>query len=560
MKHAIFLGKNSKDSVTFFIAQQQVYIVGEVVGEGAPEHTKTISEKIRSELLYSTISSSNSLVELIEKATARVQSVSVSWAALSFAQEESYVATSMGSVLMHDKDTLYCACSQNEHKQGPIKPDTTFFLTTPPLTKILTSIESHLKNTPHPKLITDALYENVPEEQQVGAACIVIYVEKEEQNISQDDPEIEPSKGRFSIQPRYFKGAIALLILVAIVFVIGKFVFGMIETKRNASINITIATVGKDVDALSTSPVKDPQKLAEVITNLETQLKQLTSKKLNPTQSASVQTLTTKIKEAKSTVGNVQVSKEELFFDIKLISKEAQISSVNIVNNTAVILDKKRNKIYTLELATKNKSEFTPKAGTTPLFASLVQDSVVYIDIKNGIYKETDGTFEKIVSKEDWGTLKGLETFNSNIYALDATNDEIYKYTPVADGYSSKLSYFQPGSALNLAHAKQMVIDYYVYLLTSDALYKFNGGVREKFSISEKIQLSDIQSIYTDPNSSFLYLLDPAHTRVIVIDKKGATVRSIFNPLLKDVKYFGVYKDTRLIFLHGDNLYMLDNL
>ncbi|MCR4329552.1 MAG: hypothetical protein NUV65_03325 [Candidatus Roizmanbacteria bacterium] len=560
IKHAIFLGKNGEGSVTFFIAQQQVYIVGEVVGENATEQAKSISEKVRSELLYLTISNSQTLVELIEKAVGEEQDISVSWSALSLSQDVSYVATNMGSVLMHDKNVLYCACSQNEHKQGPIKPNTTFFLITPQLTKMLTTIETHLKNAPHPKLITDALYENIPEDQQVGAACIVLYIEKEEQSVSQNEPEIEPVTTRFSIQPRYLKGAIALVVLIAIVFVAGKFVFGMIETKRNESINLAITTIGKSVDALSASSTKDPQKLAGDITKLETQIKQLTSKKLNPSQASSVQTLNTKIKDAKSTVGNVQISKEELFFDIKLIHKDAQISTMTIVNGTAVMLDKKRNKIYTLELATKNKNEFTPKTGTTPLFASLVQDSVVYIDIKNGIYKETGGAFEKIVSKEDWGTLKGLETFNSNIYTLDATRDEIYKYTPVEDGYSSKLSYFQPGSALDLARAKQMAIDYYVYLLTNDALYKFNGGVREDFSISGKIQLSDVQSIYTDSDSSFLYLLDPTHTRVIVLDKKGATVRSIFNPLLKDARYFGVHKDTRLVFLYNNKLYMLDNL
>ena len=185
---------------------------------------------------------------------------------------------------------------------------------------------------------------------------------------------------------------------------------------------------------------------------------------------------------------------------------------------------------------------------------------MVYLDSKNGIYKETEDSFEKIVSREDWGTLRDFKTFNSNIYVLDSTHDEIYKYTPVEDGYSSKLSYFQPRSALDLGRSKEFVIDYYVYLLTANSLVQFNGGVREDFSISEKIQLSDIQSLYTDPDSSFLYLLDPSHTRVIVIDKKGATVRSIFNPLLKNVQYFGVYKDTRLIFLHKNKLYMLDNL
>ena len=560
IKHAIFLGKNSENSVTFFIAQHQVYIIGEVVGKNASEQSKAVSEKIRSELLYSTISSSSVLVELIEKAVARAQGVSVSWSALSLSQDTSYVATNMGSVLMYDTSTLYCACSQNEHKHGPIKPDTTFFLTTPPLTKILTTIETHLKNAPHPKLVTDALYENIPEDQQVGTACIVIYVEEDVPTSPQIEPEEGPAKARFSIQPRHLKGALSLIVFAVLIFIVGNFVFGMIETKRNASINLAITTIGKGVDALSTGSAKDPQKLAREITDLETQLKQLTSKKLSSTQASSVQVLHAKIKDAKGTVGNVQVSKEELFFDIRLIHKDAQISVMTITNSTAVILDKKRNKIYTLELAAKNKNEFTPKTGTTPLFASLVQDSVVYIDIKNGIYKETDGSFEKIVSKEDWGSLKGLETFNSNIYALDTTRDEIYKYTPVESGYSSKISYFQPGSAIDLARAKQIVIDYYVYLLTNDSLYKFNGGAREDLSISEKIQLSDVRAIYTDSDSSFLYLLDPVHTRVIVLDKKGATIRSIFNPLLKNVQYFGVYKDTRLIFLHNNKLYMLDNL
>ena len=561
LKHAIFLGKNVDKCVTFFVAQQQVYIVGEVTGEHASEQAKVVAEKIRSELLYSTISSSNALAELIGKAVNNSREAVVSWSALSVSEDASYVATGAGSVLMYDTDKLYCACSQNEHKQGPVKPNTTFFLTTPSLTKILTSIDTHLKHAPHPKLVTDALYANIPEDQQIGTACIVIYIENEETpSTVPEKTETNLVKPRFTTPPRYIKGAIALIALAVFIFVVGKFVFGMIEAKRNASINRTIATVGKSVDTLSTNATKNPQKLAETINNLETQLKQLTNKKLNPTQTSSVQVLSTKIKDAKSTVGNVQVSKEELFFDTRLIQKGATISSMTVVNNTAVLLDKKRNKIYTLELSSKNKNELTPKQGTTPVFASLVQDSVVYLDSKNGIYKETEDSFEKIVSREDWGTLRDFKTFNSNIYVLDSTHDEIYKYTPVEDGYSSKLSYFQPRSALDLGRSKEFVIDYYVYLLTANSLVQFNGGVREDFSISEKIQLSDIQSLYTDPDSSFLYLLDPSHTRVIVIDKKGATVRSIFNPLLKNVQYFGVYKDTRLIFLHKNKLYMLDNL
>ena len=150
----------------------------------------------------------------------------------------------------------------------------------------------------------------------------------------------------------------------------------------------------------------------------------------------------------------------------------------------------------------------------------------------------------KTVSTESgsWPTIISLATFGTNLYALEATSGQIWKYPQKTTGFGERTGYLKSPDPTGLSHAIALAIDGDVFVALADGFVKkYTRGIQDETwqlhnlpSPWDKIQKP--KSIFTTSESSHFYLFEeqvsndqPA--RLLEFDKNGAYLRQLFLPV-----------------------------
>jgi hypothetical protein len=133
-----------------------------------------------------------------------------------------------------------------------------------------------------------------------------------------------------------------------------------------------------------------------------------------------------------------------------------------------------------------------------------------------------------IQDADKWGELRAVEGFNSNLYLLDAQNNQIYKYAATAAGYSPQAApYFPANAQVNLSKAIDMAIDGDVWVLNDNGIVRrFRSGAPVSFELGAlATPLKNPVALYTRTGSDSLYIADAGNHRIVEFDKNGKFVR-----------------------------------
>lgn len=248
------------------------------------------------------------------------------------------------------------------------------------------------------------------------------------------------------------------------------------------------------------------------------------------------------------------------FYDLNLMTKEAQGTKMYLEKDEVVILNSDRGEIYTLSLTKKShqiiKTEEIKKAS----LVSSYNDTVFFFNKEKGIYKIGDDGRPTLVIKKDgdWGEIIDFWIYNGNLYLLDKDKDEVYKYLVTETGYSGKTSYFKTGQAIDLSTAQSMAIDSSIYLLTKNEVYKYTAGVRDEFKIKlpEKEGFS-LTKIYTDKNCQKLYLWEKNKGKIYLLSKSGQYEQQINSKVFSQASDFVVLENQGIFVLVKDKIYQV---
>lgn len=166
---------------------------------------------------------------------------------------------------------------------------------------------------------------------------------------------------------------------------------------------------------------------------------------------------------------------------------------------------------------------------------------------------------------DKWGDLRAIASFGGNIYLLDAKNNQIYRYSPNASGYTSKaVNYFAQGAQPVLSKAVDFAIDGDVWVLNSNGtVQRFRSGTAIPFELGVlPSPLKNPVAIYTRPEVDSLYIADAGNQRIVEFDKNGKFVRQ-FKPysekgdVFKNLQDFTVNETKRkLYFVSSEAAYM----
>ena len=496
-----------------------------------------------------------------------------SLAVIVFAGKKALVSVSNAIVFLHRKSGFYKVVEGNQGSVGEAEENDLFMLVSQKAGEskklgILTNILATSDPEIEPKEIVAQMKETALSEDGV-----VVIIKTPPANKS-SHPHIE-EKETFELpkttllQPKLphlslpkagtlFKISIlviAIISIIKLIMVIGETVQAQKEKRFNTNLTSIEAAFNKLEQSGSLSSKIRAQKIEQIISDLNKLEAQ------RPDKKEALQLVFSKIEKYKSSYGDSQNSSADVFFDLDLIGKKTQIDRFETIGEKLVILDIKNKKVYSVSNTTKQNTSFSLKGLKDPTLATANEEQIYVFDRQRGIFliDNVDSPKKIVDFDKEWGNIVDMKIFNNNIYLLDQKKDEVFKYSPVENGYSSKISYFSAGHSLDLQSAKSLSIDFSIFILTSSNLWKYTGGIRDSFVPQTNAITANIAQIYKTEDLEYIYLLDKKGSRIIVLNSKGKIIKSIFNDLVGKAINFGVYKDEQIFLGVGRKIYLLDN-
>jgi hypothetical protein len=204
-----------------------------------------------------------------------------------------------------------------------------------------------------------------------------------------------------------------------------------------------------------------------------------------------------------------------------------------------------------------------PRGQDKPLLVAVTDKSLLAYDLESRQWSAYD-----IQDADKWGDLRAIDGFNGNIYLLDAQNNQIYKYTATAAGYSPKATpYFPTNAQPLLSKAVDMAIDGDVWILNDNGtVQRYRAGTAIPFELEMlPTPLKNPVAIYTRPEADSIYIADAGNQRIVEFDKNGKFVRQFRaaaekNEALTNLQDLTVNELKRKIYFVNANAAYLANL
>ena len=151
----------------------------------------------------------------------------------------------------------------------------------------------------------------------------------------------------------------------------------------------------------------------------------------------------------------------------------------------------------------------------------------------------------------------GIAMYANRLYLLDPASNQIIRYDPSGGGYGRPTEWVTDPT-VDLSNAVDIAIDGLVYVLKqSGEVVVFERG--KKITFNQAIvdpALSGATKLKTSVQSNFLYILDPQHSRIVVLSKEGQLVTQYTSPAFDDLKDFTVFENEKEMYvLAGSRVY-----
>jgi hypothetical protein len=172
------------------------------------------------------------------------------------------------------------------------------------------------------------------------------------------------------------------------------------------------------------------------------------------------------------------------------------------------------------------------------------------LDLKEDILKELE-----VVMASNETEIQDLAIYNQKLYILDPRDGQIFRHMETLTGFGSGVNWLR--ETVGIGNAKSLAIDGAIYLGTDDGkILEFAVGKQVAFTPEVLPALSSEIKLWTSAESSFLYVLEPAAKRLVVLDKNGKLITQYFSEKFDNLKDFAIAeKEKKIYLLSGDFVY-----
>jgi len=348
---------------------------------------------------------------------------------------------------------------------------------------------------------------------------------------------------------------IGALIFISIIAGLGYLFFQSRHQTENVRLNNLITSVETNLNEASGLKDSDPKMAAEKISQAKARL--VEAEGLSK-ESSKVAELKVKVEEKEAEVLKIYKNIElELFMSLDLIKQTFKTEKMSFSTGRLLLLDTNDKSLVAIstELKTPNIIAGPQQLGDARIASINGSNAFVYSLDKGILHLDIDTKKTSVVSQKDegWGEIKDLFGFSGNVYGLDSGKNMIWKYAPTESGYSQKQEYLR--SEANLGLAKRMVIDYSVWVLTSEPdILKFTGGGSDFYAMSGlNDPLTQIDGLFVPEELDAVFILDKSTNRILVTKKNGEYLAQYINPEFFKVSDFFVDEEIKKIYLLIEN-------
>lgn len=241
----------------------------------------------------------------------------------------------------------------------------------------------------------------------------------------------------------------------------------------------------------------------------------------------------------------------EIFYDIKITDQSAEPKEIAAVGDFIIAVDPSSGKIYKSSTET---AKFEAETNTYPGLKSPTNVGGTLGFLQNNKYFAYDlSDPAKTVSYDLPGT-DVLGTYSDYLYGI--VDDKLNRYEKDGDKYTETLW----GQSAEFQNARSITVAYSIYLLTKNGeLTKHTSGNKNTFEIKGlNNSLSGATKVLTTIDFDYIYILDPANQRAVVLDSEGNLVKQYTHQPLSswdDLRDMTVSPDeTALYLLNGSKV------
>lgn len=349
-------------------------------------------------------------------------------------------------------------------------------------------------------------------------------------------------------------------IAVIIIFIILLWSVGLGYSRRNDTalekkIQSTKGLITQKLSQADDSAFLDLPQALSYISDARQELEML-KKEVGPKKEKEIKEISDLITNEENKITKKEEKKYDEFYDLTIDNKDAKGTHLSLDSNNLSVLDNVQGIIYTLSLDKKSLDKIQSATIKQAQIIVRYGDSIVFLT-NDGIYKiDAQGKINKVIEKDpEWGTIGDMRIYNANIYALDSSKDQIYKYLVADNGYSAKQLYFK-GSSSGLKDANSLAIDSSVYVGFPDHIFKFTAGAQDDFKTSFPNSSVSIKKIITTKELEKVYAWDQTSGSLYVLAKNGTYEREIYSSILKQITDFVVYNNNAYL-LSGQKIYVM---
>jgi len=331
---------------------------------------------------------------------------------------------------------------------------------------------------------------------------------------------IRPSMGdEVSSQSKKLTLSVGIVLLFILVVSV---VFGIRQKRINDVKNKyqgILAIANNDVEQAISLASVSPEKSREYFIDSVAKLKEIEALKVNDSK---VDELKKRIEESRGAILGEYSASPELFLDLGLLSSGFKGDSILVSGGNIYILDKAGRRVVSVNESTKKSKVVSGPGVIDDVSGIAAYQDTAYILSQDGIYQI--GSTKTRVIEKTWAGDALINSFAGNLYVLDKSGNQIYRYSGGTAGtFGSQQNWLAGGTSVNFSNALGWGMDGSVYVLYPNSkILKYSLGSPQNFSVSGVLpEIGNIDTFYADPDNQYIYLLDKAGKRVVVVDKKG---------------------------------------
>ncbi|MGH2448495.1 MAG: hypothetical protein ACRDFS_07830 [Chloroflexota bacterium] len=204
------------------------------------------------------------------------------------------------------------------------------------------------------------------------------------------------------------------------------------------------------------------------------------------------------------------------------------------------VLDQGRKSVYSVSSNASHGPTAVVSAGDVvdgfvvhnPVQIAADGTEALILDSTNTLIRDAAGTetATSLASAEPNQSIAAMAVFDPDVYLVDTKNSQLWRYADAVAGYNPTAQAYFTSDIPDLSHASSLAFDTsstYVLLSSGKVLkYGYLLANTEPFTLNLRTPLGSSASLFTSPGLHYVWIADPAHSRIVQLTPSGRYVRT----------------------------------